>query len=115
MTKVALFAFNGDPTCFIHVLLNALDLDSRGVQVCMVIEGAATRLIPELGSEAGALHKLYRQAREKGLVQGACRACSAKTGTLKAAEDQGLPLLDDINGHPSMGRYMEEGYSIISF
>ena len=26
MKKVALFAFNGDSMCFIHVLLNALDL-----------------------------------------------------------------------------------------
>ena len=29
MKKIALFVFNGDPMCFIHVLLNALDLDSK--------------------------------------------------------------------------------------
>ena len=26
MKKIALFVFNGDPMCFIHVLLNALGL-----------------------------------------------------------------------------------------
>ena len=30
--KYALFAFNGDPMCFIHVILNALDLMKLAVQ-----------------------------------------------------------------------------------
>jgi hypothetical protein len=29
MKKIALFVFNGDPMCFIHVLLNALDMKER--------------------------------------------------------------------------------------
>ena len=32
MGKVALFVFNGDPMCFFHVLLNALDLKEKGVE-----------------------------------------------------------------------------------
>ncbi len=51
MKKIALFVFNGDPMCFIHVLLNAL----------------------------------------------------------------GLPLLEDMLGHPAMARYHEAGYEIITF
>ena len=43
MEKVALFAFKGEPMCFIHVLLNALDMSKRGYEVKIVIEGAATR------------------------------------------------------------------------
>ena len=30
MKKVVLFAFNGELMCFIHVLLNALDMNERG-------------------------------------------------------------------------------------
>jgi hypothetical protein len=29
MKKVALFAFNGEPMCFVHVLLNALDMKEK--------------------------------------------------------------------------------------
>jgi hypothetical protein len=29
MKKIALFVFNGDPMCFIHVLLNALDMEEK--------------------------------------------------------------------------------------
>jgi hypothetical protein len=31
MKKFALFVFIGDPMCFIHVLLNAIDLSESGI------------------------------------------------------------------------------------
>jgi len=30
MKKVALFAFNGELMCFVHVLLNALEMKDKG-------------------------------------------------------------------------------------
>jgi hypothetical protein len=48
MKKFALFVFNGDPMCFIHVLLNALDMSEKGYEAKIIIEGAATKLVPEL-------------------------------------------------------------------
>jgi hypothetical protein len=115
MEKFALFVFNGDPSCFIHVLLNALDLNQRGHEAVIVIEGAATQLVPDLSREGSPLHPLYRKAREKNLIYGTCKACSAKLDALQAAEEEGLALLDDMSGHPSMGRYLEGGYKIITF
>jgi hypothetical protein len=115
MLKVALFVFNGDPMCFIHVLLNSLDMSDRGTENCIVIEGAATKLISELAAAEHPLHTLWEQTKARGLVAGACKACSQKMGVLEAARDQGLALLDEMNGHPAMGRYREEGYEVITF
>jgi len=115
MQKVALFAFNGDPMCFIHVLLNALDMKQKGYDIKVIIEGSATKLIPEIAREQSPLHSLYSKARDSGLIAGVCKACSNKMGTLNAAKAQGLALLDDMSGHPSMSKYMELGYKIISF
>lgn len=115
MKKVALFAFNGEAMCFIHVLLNALDLSARGNEVRVVIEGTATQLIPDLFDEGNPLGKLYAQAREQELIHGACRACASKMGTASSAEEQGLALLNDMSGHPSMARFMETGYDILTF
>ena len=56
MKKVALFAFNGDPMCFIHVLLNALDMHANGVETKIVLEGAATQLITELDKPVHVAH-----------------------------------------------------------
>ena len=115
MKKFALFVFNGDPMCFIHVLLNALDMKAGGMEGRIIIEGAATRLIPELARDGHPLHALWEKARTAGVIDGVCKACSRKMGTLAAAEAQGLALLDDMNGHPGMARYSQQGFEIISF
>jgi hypothetical protein len=115
MKKVVLFAFNGEFMCFIHVLLNALDMNKKGSDVRIVIEGAATKLILELATEGNPMHALYNNAKEKKLIDGVCRACSHKMGTLQQAEAQGLRLLDDMSGHAGMANYREQGFDIITF
>ena len=65
MKKVVLFAFNGEFMCFIHVLLNALEMKKKGYDVRIVIEGAATKLIPELATEGNPMYELYNNAKGK--------------------------------------------------
>ncbi|RUM89113.1 MAG: cytoplasmic protein [Thermodesulfatator sp.] len=113
MQKVVIFAFRGDPMCFIHVLLNALDLAEQGMEGKIVLEGEATKLLPELLKPQSFLHPLWQEARQKGLVEGVCLACSTKMGTRELAEKEGLPLLNEMKGHPSMGRFMAEGYQVL--
>jgi len=115
MKKVAFFAFRGEYMSFIHVLLNAIDMKNEGYDVKIVIEGATTKLIPEMVMEGNPLQAPYEKAKTMGLVDGVCRACSSKTGTLEAAEVQGLRLLDDMSGHPGIARYIDQGYEIITF
>ncbi|MEJ2040354.1 MAG: cytoplasmic protein [Desulfosarcinaceae bacterium] len=115
MTKAALFVFNGDPMCFIHVLLNALDMNAAGIEARIVVEGAATALIPKLAQKDNPLNGLWEKTKSAGLVDGVCKACSQKMGTLDAAREQGLALLDDMNGHPGMASYRLEGWEIVTF
>lgn len=115
MKKVVLFAFNGDPMCFIHVLLNALNMHEKGVEVKIVAEGAATRLIPDLARDDNPLFQLYQKVGNLGLLAGACRACATKMGTAEAAKAQNLALLDDMHGHPGMAGFWEAGFEIITF
>ncbi len=114
MKKTVLFVFNGDPMCFIHVLLNSLDMSDKGYETGIVVEGTATRLIPELIKEDNPLNKLWQKAKSQGLIYGVCRACSSKMGTLKDAQAQQLVLLDDMSGHPGMAGYMDKGYEVIT-
>ena len=115
MQKNALFVFNGDPMCFIHVLLNALDMKEKGHEVKLVVEGAATALLPNLEKSDNPLHVLWEKVKQNGLVEGACKACSQKMGTAADAEKQGLPLLADMTGHPGMAAFQEAGYRVITF
>jgi hypothetical protein len=115
MKKFALFVFNGDPMCFIHVLLNALDMNAKGHEAKIVVEGAAVKLIPDLVTPGHPLNGLWKKCLDAGLVDGVCKACSNKLGTLEAAKAQNLPLLDDMTGHPSMAAYRDKDYEIITF
>ncbi len=115
MKKVMLVVFNGEPMCFVHVLLNVLDMSERSWNTGIIMEGASTSLIPEIEKEGHFLHGLWTKVREKDLVEGVCRACSNKMGTLEAAEKAGLRLLDDMSGHPALSGYMEQGFKIITF
>ncbi len=115
MNKVLLVAFNGELVCFAHVLLNALDMHSKGFAVKIVIEGTAVKLAPELEKEENPFRSLYKQARELNLLEGVCKACSAQMKVLDQVEKAGLTLLGDMKGHPSIGRYMTEGYTVITF
>lgn len=113
--KIVLFAFRGEPICFIHVLLNAIDLHERGRGGQIVIEGEAVKLVPEMSEPTHFLWSQYQKAKELGLIAGVCKACSTKLGVLEAVGYEELPLLDDMSGHPSMGAFLEKGYRVITF
>jgi hypothetical protein len=115
MKKIALFAYNGEIMCFSHVLLYALDFFEKGYEVNLVIEGSATKLIGELDNPDSPFHGLYSKVRERQLIGGICQACSAKMGTLDDARKQGLPIVGELNGHPSLERYVKAGFEVFTF
>ena len=115
MSKVILVPFRGDPLCFIHVLLNLHDLVEKGFEARLLLEGEATKLIPDLEKEDFFLHHLWLEARKAGLIEGVCKACATKMGTIKEAQRIGLKCLDEMKGHPSLARYLKEGYQILIF
>ncbi len=115
MPRYALFVFNGDPMCFIHVLLNALEMHAKGDEAKIILEGASVKLVPELVKSSNPLHTLWQKSLEAGLVEGVCKACSSKLGTLDAAREQGLTLLDEMSGHPALSTYRDRGYEVVTF
>ncbi|MBN2009367.1 DsrE family protein [candidate division KSB1 bacterium] len=113
--KLVLVAFNGETMCFAHVLLNALDMHTNGMEVKVVIEGSATKQIAELADASKPFAPLYAQVKQTGLIDAVCQACAAKMGALEAAKKQGLPLRGDMSGHPSLRTYINDGYDIVTF
>ena len=71
MKKFALFVFNGDPMCFIHVLLNAIDMSEKGHEAKIIIEGAATKLIRWLPTrrEAGLKYSISNHLKKAKIAQ----------------------------------------------
>ena len=115
MKKIALFAFNGELSCFAHVLLNALEMKNSGHDVKVIIEGEATKQVAFLRNETKPFADLYRRALAAGLVDCVCKACAAKSGATNAAIQQGLPLCGEMEGHPSIARYLDDGHEVLVF
>ena len=113
--KVALFAFNGDPNCIVHVLLNSLDMKENGYEVRLVIEGGATYQLESLNDDSHPLNGLYQKVKKAGLIECVCKACANKMGTLESVIEQDLPVCGEMMGHPSISRYMEDGYEVLIF
>jgi hypothetical protein len=115
MKKVVLFAFQGDPLCFVHVLHNSLDMAAQGMESKIVLEGESIKLVPAMTEHAHFMHKLYTKVKEQGLIVGACRVCANKFGLAAAVTAENIPLIGEMSGHPAMSEYIKEGYSVITF
>lgn len=115
MERYALFAFNGDPMCFVHVLLHTLDMNSKGYDVKLIIEGSATKLVKDLQDPEAPFANLYNEVKNGGLIDCVCKACSMKMGSIESAQEQKLPVGGELKGHPSMTSYIDRGYTIITF
>lgn len=112
---MALFAFNSDPGVFAHVLLNALDMKGRGGKVKVVIEGDATKQVALLRNETKPFAAVWQEAKKAGVIDGVCRACAQKNTVVPAVVEQGLRLLDEMNGHASIARYIADGFTVLVF
>ncbi len=115
MTKIALFAFNGELMCFAHVMLNAMEMKKKNYDVKVIIEGTATKLVKEFQDENKPFAKLFDEMKEQNLIDCVCQACSKKMNSFEAVEQQNLPMCNELSGHPSIARYMENGYQILIF
>ncbi len=101
--------------CFVHVLLNGLNLAEQGMEGKIIIEGDAVHLVPEISKPGHPLNQLYTKAREQKIIAGACRACSTKLGVAESIQRLGIELIGDMSGHPAMSNYISQGYTVLTF
>ena len=111
MKKIMFYGMTGDKMCFMHILMNALDLAEAGDEVKVIFEGASVQLVSVFEEEQ---NPLYRKAKEQGLLAGICLACSKVLGVYEKILESGLPMLSDMMGHAGMKPYLAEGYEVIS-
>lgn len=111
MEKFLFYGMTGSKMCFMHILLNTLDLVDDGKDAKIIFEGESVKLVSVFEEEN---HPLYMKAKEKGLIAGICLACSKALGVYEKNKEYGLPLLGDMSGHAGMKPYINEGFAVIS-
>ena len=111
--RVAVLAFRGQRSCFLHALLNVVDLMERGAEVVMILEGESPGMLKEITRTDDPLHDLYKKAKPS--IGAVCLACSKMVGALEIAEREALPISSSLNGHVRLSDYLEEDYEFITF
>ncbi|MCJ7737353.1 MAG: cytoplasmic protein [Anaerolineae bacterium] len=114
--KVAIFLFAGPerPCRMIHTFIWALDIQRRGGEVKVVLEGEAPRWLLVLPDPEHGRHNLYQMVKDAGLIDAVCKACAVQARALEAAAEEGLRLVHDASGHVSLMPYAEGGFRIVT-
>lgn len=112
MKKIVFFTFQDGEMCFMHVLLNMVDMHNKGIDVKLVIEGKSTALVKTLIENN---NKLFQKVIDLNLIDSVCKACAGQTGVLDfISNNTNLKLVGDMEGHPPMEPYLKNGYEIIT-
>lgn len=112
MKKYLFYAMRGQKMCFIHVLLNALELKKAGHEVKIIFEGESVTLPQVLEQDK---NPLYLEAKRLGLIAGVCFACSKQLNVYEFNKELPFPLLDEMKGHAGILPYVSEGYEVLTF
>lgn len=112
MKKVVFFAFQGEEMCFTHLLINAIDMNKKGIEARIVVEGKATKLVKTMIEND---NPIFKEVLEMDLIDSVCRACSNQMGVLEYIENEtDLVLSGKLMGHPPMRPYIDNRYQIIT-
>jgi hypothetical protein len=97
-----------------HLLLNAINFHEKGHEVAVVLECASPKLL--IGIADGSVKlPVFDRALELGIIDSACKACSAAFAATEAAGTLGVPLKGELSGHSDLLAFAARGYSIITF
>ena len=97
-----------------HLLLNAINFHENGHEVTTVLECASPKLL--IGIADGSIKlPVFDKAMELGIIDHACKACTAAFEATDAAEKLGVPLKGELKGHSDLLQFAEAGYSILTF
>ena len=109
--NVVFFAFQGEKMCFTHLLINAIDMNEKGINARIVIEGKATKLVKDMIEEN---NNIFNKVLELNLIDSVCKACSNQMGVLDFIKNNTeLTLNDELFGHPPIAPYTENGFETI--
>ncbi len=104
---------NGDLGRVVNALETAKEFHQAGDEVELIFDGAGTQWIKQLADEDHRYHGLY--AEVKGTITGACSYCSKAYGVLPDVQREGVNLLDEHDGHPSLRRLVMADFQVITF
>ena len=99
----------------LHALLYAKELKESDVEVKLIFDGGGTKWASDMVDPDNKLNSLFKEVVALGIIDGICDYC---IGAFKAdrtvIENTFLPIAGEYDGHPSIAKYVKEGYQVIT-
>jgi len=97
-----------------HALLYAKQANEAKLTSKLIFDGGGTEWALEMTKELSHYHSLYKKLTEKGVILGVCRFCSKAFGIEDELKKVDASFIDEDQGHPNIGRYIAEGWQVIT-
>lgn len=98
----------------LHALLYAQELLEGGYHVVLIFDGAGTGWAAAFEDSTNRLHRKFEELKKLGVVEEICDFCAGVfkvKETLKKKSD--VPLVSEFQGHPSIKKWVDQGYQLI--
>ncbi len=98
----------------LHALLYAKELKDAGYPVALMFDGAGTGWAAKMRDPGSKLHKRYQELMKLGVVEEICDFCAGAFKVKKKLKEMSTETLNaDFQGHPSIGKWVSQGYQVI--
>ncbi|MBI2118483.1 MAG: DsrE family protein [Elusimicrobia bacterium] len=97
----------------LHALLYSKELKEGGYDVALIFDGAGTAWVEKLEDPANKLNPLFVSLKNSGITEVVCDFCAGAFKVKDKIKDSGLPLVSEYQGHPSLKKWIDQGYQII--
>lgn len=97
----------------LHALLYAEELKEAGYPVVLIFDGAGTTWAEALQDSTHRLRSSYERLKKLGVVEEICDFCAGAFRVKDSLRKRSIPLVSEFRGHPSIRRWVDEGYQII--
>ena len=114
MMKVMFLATEDNKMHLMHILLNANNCHEHRHEVAVVLECGSPRLLIGIADNSIRL-PAFEKAMENGIIDHACRACTANFSATEAAEELGVSLRGGLAGHSDLLEFSMRGFDIVTF
>ena len=98
----------------VHALMYSAELLEAGHKVVLIFDGAGTEWAKALRDPQHRLHSTYQKLAALGAIEEVCDFCSGAFGVKEELTKFGqVPLVGTYNGHPSLAKWINSGYTVI--
>lgn len=121
MSKVAIIVLEGTEVKesvarIRHALIYSKEIKEAGNEIMLIFDGNGTKwldIISNETSEFDFLNKLFKDIKSMDIIYKACDFCSTRKDVKNSLKLKNIEFLSEYDGHPNIGKLINDGYQII--